>query len=331
MDKRMEVHPRRISVTKSSRLLDPIRYPGAARSEINAIEYYLSGGSAMDRPAAPSLDSFEKAEQNSDQSPRVSVLLITYNHEPYLSEALDSILKQNASFAWELVISEDCSTDRTLEIVHKYSAKHPTAKIILSDHNLNTNEVSSRAIKICSGEYIAYIDGDDVWLSDQKLQQQVDYLDRNPFCTLCFHDVCVIDKGGKVLGETWNGQTAPALIGIDELIGHNSIASCSAMFRRSAIGELPKSFDNVPFGDWALWVLATRNGMCGYLPEVLAARRKHPAGCYTSMNSRQKIEENLRCLDWFEVNLDSKFMTSVRRAQNAWRKQLAEEQESNRK
>ena len=79
---------------------------------------------------------------------RVSVLVVTYNHERYISQALDSVLMQQTNFDWEILVSEDCSTDRTRHIVKEYAARHPgLLRLILSEKNLHSNEVVARAIR----------------------------------------------------------------------------------------------------------------------------------------------------------------------------------------
>jgi glycosyltransferase involved in cell wall biosynthesis len=127
--------------------------------------------------------------------PLVSVQMITYNHEPYIDQAIEGVLFQETDFSIELVIGEDCSTDRTREIVMKYQNKHPDIiRVITSDHNVGARKNSQRTIKACRGKYIAFCEGDDYWHDPNKLQIQYDYLEKHPEFGLVHTDYDVFDQ-----------------------------------------------------------------------------------------------------------------------------------------
>src|SRR5688500_19141445 len=101
---------------------------------------------------------------------RVSVLLVTYNHERYIAQALESVLAQQTTFSVEVLVSEDYSTDGTRAILLDYRRCHPhRIRLLLSERNLNTNEVTTRAIAAARGEYLAILDGDDWWTAHDQL------------------------------------------------------------------------------------------------------------------------------------------------------------------
>ena len=109
--------------------------------------------------------------------PKVSVVVMTYNHRRFIEQALDSVLSQRTTFAWELLISEDCSTDGTREVVIDYQRRHPVRiRLLLSERNLRSNAVVARGINAARGQYVAMLDGDDYWIHDDKLQRQADFL-----------------------------------------------------------------------------------------------------------------------------------------------------------
>lgn len=111
--------------------------------------------------------------------PLLSVCMTTYNHERYIAQAIESVLCQQTTFAVEVVIGEDCSTDGTLQICREYENCYPDrVRIIASEHNVGMHENYRRTIEACRGKYIAMLDGDD-WFSDtQKLQMQVELLEK---------------------------------------------------------------------------------------------------------------------------------------------------------
>lgn len=120
--------------------------------------------------------------------PLLSVVTITYNHEPYIAKCIEGVLMQKVNFPIEFIIAEDCSTDGTRAICEKYATKHPKLiRLITSETNIGYNPNELRAMKAAKGKYIAYCEGDDYWTDPMKLQKQVDFLETNPNYSICFH------------------------------------------------------------------------------------------------------------------------------------------------
>lgn len=119
----------------------------------------------------------------------LSICMLTYNHENWISKAIEGVLMQKTRFKFELVIGEDCSNDKTKEIVLSYSNKHPKViRAIFNEKNLGLAENFSQILTICKGKYIAICEGDDFWTNPNKLQNQVDYLENNPNCIIVSHN-----------------------------------------------------------------------------------------------------------------------------------------------
>lgn len=120
--------------------------------------------------------------------PLVSIVCITYNHEPYLRQALEGFLMQKVNFPLEIILAEDCSTDGTRKICEEYVAKYPALiHYIYRDHNVGYNENEYEAMCAAKGKYVAYCEGDDYWTDSHKLQKQVDFLENHPEYTVCWH------------------------------------------------------------------------------------------------------------------------------------------------
>ena len=134
-----------------------------------------------------------------DTSKKVSVFMITYNHEKYIAEALDSILMQKTDFDFDIVIGEDCSTDATRRIVLEYSRKYPD-KIKLLLHNVNVGFISNMmyVLEACTGKYVAMCEGDDYWTDPFKLQKQVDFLEANNEYMLATHGYRIVKDGNVI-------------------------------------------------------------------------------------------------------------------------------------
>ncbi len=127
----------------------------------------------------------EKNNLNAFPIPLLSVCLITFNHEYFIGKAIEGILRQKTNFNFELVIGDDCSTDNTVKILMDYEKKFPGKfKLFTSLKNLGLKENFLRTVRSCEGRYIAYLEGDDHWISDNKLQRQVDLLENHPDVSL---------------------------------------------------------------------------------------------------------------------------------------------------
>lgn len=110
----------------------------------------------------------------------VSVIMITYNHEDYIRQALDSILMQHVNFNYEIIIGDDASTDKTQEIIREYQIKYPDKiKSILREENVGPTRNGYDVKMRSKGKYIAVLEGDDYWIDEFKLQKQVDFLEKN--------------------------------------------------------------------------------------------------------------------------------------------------------
>jgi glycosyltransferase involved in cell wall biosynthesis len=229
----------------------------------------------------------------SSHGERVTVLVMTYNHERFIGEALDSALLQETNFDYEILISEDYSTDRTREIVQEYARRDPRRiRLILSDHNLRSNEIVTRGIREALGEYIALLDGDDFWLDRNKLQKQVDFLDTHPECTVCFHQAIARDERGERPDWSWTPANQKEFSTLEDICMGNFIATGSTMFRRAAIGTPPGWYSSFfPITDWPLHVLNAEKGKIGYINEVMGVYRYHEGGAYSGLSQSQKQDK----------------------------------------
>lgn len=228
----------------------------------------------------------------------MSVLVTSYMHERYIARALDGVLAQNDAVAWELIVGDDGSTDASPAIISEYVSRYPErVQAFLPERNLGQEGavLFSELLRRARGEFIVGLDGDDHWTSPVKLQRQVEHLDANPGCSLCFHNVLWVHEDGSRPPTPYNSSEQPPRIGLYELIAENPVASCSAVFRRSAIDPLPESFFVQPWGDWLLNVAAARRGSVDYLAEVMAVHLTHPAGMWSRVSWSQALRGITDC------------------------------------
>lgn len=128
----------------------------------------------------------------------VSVVVLTYNHEKYVQEAINSILKQKTSFRFEILIGDDCSKDSTQEILKDFYKKYPEMiKLVLREKNIGVTNNLFDLLEKCSGKFIAFLEGDDFWNSCDKLEKQVNFMLRNTSYSGTAHDYIMVDNTGK--------------------------------------------------------------------------------------------------------------------------------------
>lgn len=141
--------------------------------------------------------------------PKISICCITYNHEEYISDALDGFLTQKTSFSYEILIHDDASTDRTAEIIKKYHEKYPN---LIKPIYQTENQFSKGGIHPnlefnyprARGDYIALCDGDDYWSDPQKLEKQVSFLEKNKNFIGTAHNVEVIDENRRLVDSRFH-------------------------------------------------------------------------------------------------------------------------------
>ena len=227
-------------------------------------------------------------EELDPDAPIVSVVMLAYRHERYIAQAIESIIGQRTSFPMELVIGEDASPDATLEICRRYENLYPGKVVVVSTgENVSRggNGNLLRTCRRCRGKYVAFCEGDDYWIDPYKLQKQVDFMEANLDCTVCFHPVVV----------HWDDRSRPDGVyppnaerflscppTLNELLRVNYMQTNSVMFRWNSDGRL---FDDFPSrelpGDWKLNLLHARQGRIGFLPDVMAVYRRHADGLWT--------------------------------------------------
>jgi glycosyltransferase involved in cell wall biosynthesis len=236
---------------------------------------------------------------------KVTVIVLTYNHEKYIAEALNSVLMQETSFKYDVVVIEDCSTDRTRDIVIDFRSRFPdTVRLLLSERNRDAFLAWGKVVESAQGEYVALLDGDDYWTSPYKLQKQVDYLDSHRECALCHHNVIELYEDGSPEPHNHHPPDQKEISTLDDLWQTNFISTCSAMLRRDPVNNLPKWFMNLPWGDWGLFALAARKGNIGYLNEVMGVHRVHDVGLWSGLNNIQRHKQVIKFYKVMDKGLD---------------------------
>jgi glycosyltransferase involved in cell wall biosynthesis len=212
--------------------------------------------------------------------PLVSVVMPAYNHERYLREAIEGVIGQKTNFPFELIISDDCSTDGTLGIALRYQLEYPRLiRVLSSDRRVGMHENDARIYAVVRGMYLAFCEGDDSWHRADKLSKQVAVLQKDPRVALvCSSWRTVSDDGVLLVPDVLAlDKTCLHPFGLDEILsGHvKTLTVCTntAVIQR-ALRESPLcKTGRYPFGDAPMWVEASQRGDCLCLPEEYATYR----------------------------------------------------------
>lgn len=224
-------------------------------------------------------------------SPKVSVLVLTYNQAPYIRAALDSVLCQVTDFELEVVVGDDHSTDGTAEIVRAYADRHPGLIVPhLHDRNLGGRGVGNYLFltSVARGEYVALLEGDDLFTDPAKLQLQAAFLDANPDCAGCFHDCSLIDPLGRELQALHPTKLRQPRVSQAEIIavGNNAITN-TRMFRRACL-EDPPGWYLAHTMDWGIEILVAGHGSWGFIERTMSAYRIHGEGIFSGASLPQR-------------------------------------------
>ena len=262
-------------------------------------------------------------------TPLVSICILTYNHAPYIAQTLDSMLSQKTNFAFEILIHDDASTDGTDSIIKEYAAKYPN---IIKPLFEEENQFSKSEIKNISGiynfpraqgKYIAMCEGDDYWTDDNKLRTQVDYMEANPYCTLCFHSAVRINKGvfGSRMMRPYIGSRT---VTPEEIITKKSgYPTASLLMRADLMKMLPDFYMKAPIGDIPMQLTMAAGGYGYYIDKPMCAYRYFTPGSwsrsmYTGDGYKERqdtyLKQMLEMYDSFDEFSNHRFTAAVEQA-----------------
>ncbi|WP_066314114.1 glycosyltransferase [Bacillus sp. FJAT-29814] len=222
----------------------------------------------------------------------VSVNCITFNQEDMIGDAIESFLAQKTNFAYEILIGEDCSTDNTKKVVESYRDKYPDKiKLIANKQNLGFIGNVRNLHEKSKGKYIAICDGDDYWTDPYKLQKQVDYLEENPECTLCFHAAKVVDNEKEPLGTVVRPSKKNNKYSAGDLVfgGGGFMHSSSMIYPKHLMDTPPDWFFTSSVYDYPLTLILSSHGYAYYIDEFMSAYRMANGSWTTSLLSMKNM------------------------------------------
>jgi glycosyltransferase involved in cell wall biosynthesis len=250
-------------------------------------------------------------------SPILSVVLITYNHEKYIREALESILMQKTNFNFEIVIGDDCSTDATPDICREYASKYANINYQRYDPNGGVPFNWNTTIARCTGKYIAMLEGDDYWIDENKLQKQVDILESNSKITLCFSsykrlDVAENNQIISTFDEVFEDKAYNAL----DLLNNWTIPHTASVVFRKEIFEkdsrLGTSSFRYYFCDTLYFYSIIEHGLAWCISDVMSVHRRNPQSITKKTGDVLPIKQITNIYNYLLVDFDKKCHKAIK-------------------
>jgi glycosyltransferase involved in cell wall biosynthesis len=237
-----------------------------------------------------------------DETPAVSVCVITYNHAPFIRDCLQSVCAQRTSFEFEVVIGEDASSDETLSICRAFAKQDDRLRLLESRSNKGMMRNFLDTLGSCRGEYVALCEGDDYWIDTQKLQRQYEFLKGHPSSSLCFHNALIEYPDGR--HGVWSDQSSPKTLSVPAMFSAWLIPTASAVFRSPGSAGYPSYLQRATHGDLGLFVFLADRGDIGYIDRVMSVYRLHPGGIMSSFSGVDFSERQVQFLremnEWFQ-------------------------------
>lgn len=250
--------------------------------------------------------------------PLVVIRCATYNHEPFIRDALEGFVMQKTDFPFVALVFEDASTDGTAAVVRKYAERYPDIILPIfedenqySKHDGSLRRITTVATEATDAKYIAWCEGDDYWTDPQKLQKQVDLLDAHPDCVLVHtdfdrknvltgkleHAVWKHSRNYNQIDRQWGEQLAGLMVE-----GLYSCLTLTCMVRVSAILKAEEekarvTNKNLLMGDTNLWMLLSCQGNVHLIPEVTATYRIIAESATHSRDFSRVITFYSSCID----------------------------------
>lgn len=278
---------------------------------------YCTDGSKSDLIMGP--ETAKRFEKNDGCA--VTVCCITYNHEDFIGQALDSFIMQKTNFKFKVFVGEDCGPDGTADIVREYAEKYPDIIVpFIREKNMGAQ---ANLIDLCNhadSPYIAFCEGDDYWIDEYKLQKQYDYMQANSDMRACYSraEISAPDdwflrnwfkenKEGKLVfpdcEPTYKLKTEP--ISSFDCVWVFPAHTATVFYRWNYDVNIPDWYYTGIIGDHPIFLMQLGEGLAGFLPDVTAIYRRSNVGVYMSDSMDEHfLKTRLDHVRWMSGILD---------------------------
>lgn len=233
------------------------------------------------------------SEITTERAPMVSVVMIAWNKERYIDEAIRGVVGQRAPWRIELIVMDDASTDRTGELAREWARRYPErVKVVRNPENLGLQRNYMAGFTHCRGRYLAICDADDYWTSAHKLRRQVEYMEAHPECGLTFHRVVNYYEDSGEMSLSGSVDSNPTLA---MLCRGNFITNLSVVYRRELVDltHLPEWFSQENAPDYALHMLYAVKGTMHCFNRPMGVYRKVSGSAWATAGAFSRLEKSL--------------------------------------
>lgn len=268
------------------------------------------------RERVSSLDESVVTKTWDSTLPLVSVLITSYNHEDFISDALAGALAQKSSFPFEIIVRDDGSTDQTPEIVQDFACRFPRIiRPILLERNSGLRTRADQEIKQhAKGSFLALCDGDDFWIEEDKIQRQANVLMAKPDVVLVHHLSFTLMEESGVLGRMRPKPQFQRHFSAEELGFAPQLSKSTVLYRNLSIPRIDYSRDIAPSMDTMTFQLLSQWGGAYFVEDVLGScKRVHSSNSLAKLPQLQKqIAHRLVRIFLGEINLGMERPTQAR-------------------
>jgi glycosyltransferase involved in cell wall biosynthesis len=239
-------------------------------------------------------------------TPKVTILVPTYNQEQFIEQCITSLLAQKTNFDYKIIIGEDESSDKTRQICKNFANQYPNKIELILQNRENVIKINGRItgrynfidlLNRVNTPYFALCEGDDYWIDEHKLQKQVDFLEQNPDFNICFTRAYLL-KNNQLEPHKIPENNLNGIYTYNDLLQYNNfIATASVMVRidneNFPAKNFPEWFKQIPYGDMGLYLLACKTKKIKCLPDFTAVYRIHSSGVWSGMDKIKQAEASL--------------------------------------
>lgn len=222
----------------------------------------------------------------------VEVLIFTYNQEKYIEAAIKSVLAQVTTFEFKIRLHDDHSSDDTVliakEILQKSGLEHEIFVQKSNQYQVGMN-FFAEAIMNTDCEFLALLDGDDLWVDSSKLQTQFDVMIQNQLVSICHHPFGFL-RGDKPVFQDWRpAHLRRQIVSGHHLAEQNFIGASTVMLRTSQLPQrIPFGFNNLKIGDYPLWALISKNSYIYEVDSFMSLYREHETNIFAGLDIEEK-------------------------------------------
>ncbi len=240
---------------------------------------------------------------------KISIVMLAYNHQRFIEQALESVLMQETGYEYELIVGEDCSRDCTREIVKKFEERfHGRMRPLYRDKNLGMIKNLLDCLEHCKGEYIAMLEGDDFWTDSSKLQKQVDFLDKHSEYIACVHNWNIVGADNTFLRKGFETDYAYDYA-VEDMETFALPAQTSTLIFRNIFQEVKEKYYRtlvhflwIPMDTIAV-LLMLQYGKIHVLPQAMSTYRYYIEENGSNWSSAHEVESKENYLYFFIMAL----------------------------